>query len=413
MRRPSRRSGGSRHRDPLPAASGSPRAGDTAGDTEDAGAAPRDAAWAVIAGGGTAGHVVPALAVGRALVQRGHPAASVHFVGSRRGIESRLVPAAGFPLTLLPGRGIARRLTPANVGAAAGLVVAMGRAVALVARGRPAVVLSVGGYAGLPCALAAAALRVPLVLHEQNAVPGAANRVSGRFARESAVSFEGTQLPRATVTGNPVRPEILAVDRSPTGRAAARRALGLPDDATVVLAFGGSLGARRINQAVAELARRWRERSGLAVRHAVGERDWPELQAALPEPRPGGLVYQPVRYEERMDLAYAAADLVVSRAGGSSVAELAAVGLPAVLVPLPIAPNDHQTANARALVEGGAAVLVPDRELDADRLAGEIDRLIADPARLPIMAAAAARAGRRDAAERVADVVERHARTRG
>ena len=371
------------------------------------------APWAVIAGGGTAGHVVPALAVGRALVQRGHTPSSIHFVGSRRGIERRLVPAAGFPLTLLPGRGIARRLTPANVGAAFGLLVALGRAVALIARRRPAVVLSVGGYAGLPCALAAAALRVPLVLHEQNAVAGAANRLSGRFARESAVSFEGTRLPRATLTGNPVRPEILGVDRSPAGRAAARRALGLPDGAVVVLAFGGSLGARRVNQAVVELAGRWRGRGGIAIRHAVGERDWTEIQPTLPQPEPGGLVYQPIRYEDRMELAFAAADLVVSRAGGTSVAELAAVGLPAVLVPLPGAPNDHQTANARALVDAGGAIVVPHRELDAGRLAAEIERILADPARLPAMAAAAAAVGRRDAAERVADVVERHARSRG
>ncbi|MEO6121889.1 MAG: glycosyltransferase, partial [Acidimicrobiales bacterium] len=192
----------------------------------------------LVAGGGTAGHVVPALSVAVALVARGHPAGSLHFVGSARGQEAQLVPAAGFTVTLLPGRGIARRLTArtmlANLGAVFGLCRAIAQAVVLVARRRPRVVLSVGGYASVPAAAAAVLLRRPLVLHEQNAVPGSANRLFARFARASAVSFEGTALPRAVLTGNPVRPEILAIDRSDAGRHAARAALGLPGGAVVV-----------------------------------------------------------------------------------------------------------------------------------------------------------------------------------
>ncbi|MGH9179971.1 MAG: UDP-N-acetylglucosamine--N-acetylmuramyl-(pentapeptide) pyrophosphoryl-undecaprenol N-acetylglucosamine transferase, partial [Acidimicrobiales bacterium] len=205
--------------------------------------------WAVVAGGGTAGHVLPALAVARALVDRGHEPGTLHFVGSQRGLEARLVPEAGLPLTLLPGRGIARRLTLDNVGAAAGLARGVGQALLLMRRLRPSVVLSVGGYASVPCAVAAAALRVPLVLHEQNAVPGLANRLMGRFARSSAVAFEATPLPRAVVTGNPVRPEVAAVDRARDG-ARARVALGLPADRSVLAIFGGSLGALRLNRAV-------------------------------------------------------------------------------------------------------------------------------------------------------------------
>jgi len=366
--------------------------------------------WAVVAGGGTAGHVLPALAAARALVGRGHGADSIHFVGSSRGLERRLVPEAGFAITLLPGRGIARKLSLANVGAALGLAVAVVRALALVARRRPAVVLSVGGYAGLPCALAAVVLRVPLVLHEQNAVPGLANRVAGRFARASAVSFEGTALPRAVVTGNPVGAEVLAVDRSPAGRARAREQLGLPPTATVVAVFGGSLGARRINEATFGLVRAWAGRAGIAVRHAVGTRDWERVRAELPRPPEGGLVYQPVEYEERMPVLLAAADLAVCRAGGTSVAELAVTGLPAVLVPLPIAPNDHQTANAAALVRAGAAVLVPDGELTAERLGAELEALLREPGRIEAMGEAAARTARPDAADRVAALVEQHAR---
>jgi UDP-N-acetylglucosamine--N-acetylmuramyl-(pentapeptide) pyrophosphoryl-undecaprenol N-acetylglucosamine transferase len=366
--------------------------------------------FAVIAGGGTAGHVLPALAIGRALVGAGHPGPTIHFVGSRRGIEGRLVPAAGFPLTQLPGRGVTRRFSWQGVAAVAGLSAATLRALWLIGRHRPAVVVSVGGYASVPCTLAAIALRVPLVVAEQNAVPGAANRLAARFARASAVSFAGTDLPRAEVTGNPVRAEVVAIDHSPAGRAEARRALGLPVEGKVVAAFGGSLGARRINEAVLELASSWRSRSGLAIRHIVGERDWPSISGRLVPPEPGGLVYQAVRYDDRMDLVYAAADVAVCRAGASTVAELAVAGLPAVLVPLPGAPGDHQTANARALAGSGAARLVPDDEADAGRLSAELDALLADDAVLAGMSRAARAAGHPDAAQAVAALIERHAR---
>ncbi len=365
--------------------------------------------WAVIAGGGTAGHVLPALAVARALVERGHDPLGIRFLGSARGLEARIVPEAGFPITLLPGRGIARRLTVANVGAVTGLGWGVVKGSALMARWRPRVVLAVGGYAAVPGVMGAVALRVPLVLHDQNAVPGLANRVAGRFARASAVSFEETPLPRAVVTGNPVRPEVLAVDRTPAGRAAARDALGLPETAMVVAVFGGSLGARRINDAVLGLAEAWRDRAGLAVYHVVGSRDWAAVGDRLPAMAEGGLVYRTVEYEQRMPLLLAAADVAVCRSGGTSVAELAAVGVPAVLVPLPSAPGDHQTANAAALVQAGAAVLVPDDELTVERLAAELEPLVADSDRLQTMGKAALGVARPDAADRVAALVEHHA----
>lgn len=376
-------------------------------------AGPSRATWAIIAGGGTAGHVLPALAIGQALVGRGHAPGSVHYVGSARGLEARLVPAAGFEVTLLPGRGIARRLIPANAGAAAGIARAAVRAVGLVARRRPRVVLVVGGYASVPCALAAAALRVPMVVHEQNAVPGLANRLAARFARASAVSFEGTDLPRAVTTGNPVRPEVLAVDRSSEGRAAARVALGLPPERLVVAVFGGSLGARRINEAARGLAEAWVARAELTVYHVVGSRDWATFRPPTPSSSPraaGGLFYRAVEYEERMPLLLAAADVAVCRAGGTSVAELAAVGLPAVFVPLPIAPHDHQTANASALVGAGAAVLVPDAELTPERLTAEVGPLLDDGGRRRAMEVAGRALARPDAAGQVASLMELHAR---
>ena len=364
--------------------------------------------WAMVAGGGTGGHVLPAIAVGRALVAGGRPREAIHFVGSKRGVEGRLVPEAGFSLTLLPGRGIARKLTLANVGAALGLVAAFGQALWLVARRRPNVVVSVGGYASVPCALAAVLLRVPLVLVGLDAVPGAALRLVARFAAASAVAFDGTPLPRAVTTGNPVRPEIASADRSPAGRSAARAELGLPDGRSVVGVFGGSLGARRINQAAIGLAELWSDRDDIAVHHAIGRRDWPELSARLPDTK--GLAYHPVEYEDRMPLLMAAADVMVSRSGATTVAELAAVGVAAILVPLPGAPGDHQTANAAALDRAGAATLVPDGELSAQRLATELEKILGTPGRADAMAAAAKSLGRPNAAEAVAELVERHAR---
>lgn len=379
--------------------------------TEPAGAAAET--FAIVAGGGTAGHVLPGIAIGHALVALGHPPETIRFVGSERGIERRLVPEAGFPLTVLPGRGIQRKLTFDNVGAIVGLLRAMGQAFTLVRRARPRVVVALGGYASVPAALAAWVLRVPIVVAEQNAVPGAANRLVARVARASAVSFPDTDLPRAVVTGNPVREAVRVVDRA-RDRSAARQKLGIDDDRLFVVAFGGSLGARRINDAVLGAAERWHDRGDLALRHVIGERDWPRFerraQQLAAQSGPGRLQYQPVMYEDDMPTVYAAADLAVCRSGATSVAELAAVGLPSVLVPLPGAPGDHQTANARALVDADAAVLVPDAQLDAVRLATEAERLLGEPDLLARMASNARAIARSDAGERVARLVEEHAR---
>jgi undecaprenyldiphospho-muramoylpentapeptide beta-N-acetylglucosaminyltransferase len=364
----------------------------------------------VIAGGGTAGHVIPGIAIGQALVARGHPAESILFVGSRRGIERRLVPDAGFTVTLLPGRGIARRLTLDNVGAVAGLLAAVVKAVLLVGRMRPAVVITVGGYASVAAAVAAVVWRIPLVVAEQNAIPGLANRLASRFAAACAVSFPGTPLRRAVVTGNPVRPEILGVDRSAPARAEARAALGLPASTRVVAAAGGSLGARRINDAVLGVARAWADRPGLAIRHVVGDRDFESLTRSAPRACPGGLIYQQVPFEHRMDLLLTAADVAVQRAGASTVSELTVAGVPAILVPLPGAPGDHQTINADRLAAAGAAVVVPDGELDACRLAAELDHLLGDDEARGAMADAARRLARPDAAAAVAALAEDHAR---
>lgn len=363
----------------------------------------------VIAGGGTAGHVHPGLAVARALVARGHDVESVLYVGSARGIEAELVPAAGFELVTLPGRGIPRRVGLDSLRAAASLVRGVFAGIAVVWRTRPAVVLSLGGYAAVPCAVGALVRRVPVVIHEQNAVPGAANRLIARWAAACAVSYPDTPLPRATVTGNPVRTEMLEIDRA-SSRAEIRARLGVDDEQVLVVATGGSLGALNINRAVLAAAGQWRDRSDLVVHHVIGARDWDLLADERQGAASHTLDYRAVRYEHDMPSMFAAADLVVSRAGASTIAELAVVGVASILVPLPTAPGDHQRANAGALVAAGAARLVDDDRLDGSRLCAEIEELLAGAGTLDAMARAAARVGRADAADRVAQMLEDHAR---
>ena len=360
--------------------------------------------FAVIAGGGTAGHVSPGIAIAKALIARGHAADTIHYVGSARGIERQMVPVAGLPLTLLPGRGIKRTLSPRNVASAASILVAVQRAFRLLRRLEPRVVVALGGYASVPCAVAAKALRIPVVVAEQNAVPGLANRMVGRWAAACAVSFPGTDLPHAVLTGNPVRGDLREVDRG-RDRPGARAQLDLDESRMLVTAYGGSLGARSINRAVAGSVPALAGSGGVVVRHIVGQRDWDT------EVRPAGSeAYVPVRYEADMASVLLASDVVVCRAGASTIAELAVTATPSILVPLPGAPGDHQTANARAMVEAGGAVLVADADLTSDRLTAEVTALLADADRLAGMSAGAASLARRDAADAVAALAEEHAR---
>ncbi|MFM8303886.1 MAG: undecaprenyldiphospho-muramoylpentapeptide beta-N-acetylglucosaminyltransferase [Actinomycetota bacterium] len=359
----------------------------------------------VVAGGGTGGHVYPALAVADELVRRGHDPAAVHFLGSARGLEARAVPAAGYAVDLLPGRGLRRSLAPSalaqNLRTVAETVVAALRAVRLLRRWRPAVVFGVGGYASAPGVLAARLLRIPVVVHEQNAAPGVVNRLALALGATAAFSLPGTALAGAVLTGNPVRAAIVDA-----GTAAARD--GTQAQPGYVGVVGGSLGARRVNDAVLDLARSWRHRGDRTIRHVTGPRDYQRCVDEWAQ-RPAGddtLRYEQIEYEQDMPALYARAEVVVARAGAVTVAELAVARTPAVVVPLPGAPSDHQTANARALVAAGAAVMVPDAECDGPRLAAELDALLDDRARLAAMGEAVATLARPDAAARVADLLE-------
>jgi UDP-N-acetylglucosamine--N-acetylmuramyl-(pentapeptide) pyrophosphoryl-undecaprenol N-acetylglucosamine transferase len=352
--------------------------------------------YALITGGGTGGHVYPGLALAEALVARGHPRDSIHWVGNSGKLEETAVPAAGFSIDLLPGRGLQRRLTAENVPVVLKTVQAFGRAMRIVRRHRPAVVVGVGGYASLPCLVAARLQRIPTVVHEQNAAPGLANRIAVRLGARAAVSLPGTPLPGAVLTGNPVRAAVVAVERRPS------------PDKPLVAVFGGSLGARRINDAAADLYDLWRSRRDLAIHHVSGPSGHDAALEARTAAQRGGdaLDYRLVPYEDRMPDLYAATTVAVCRAGATTVAELAAAGVPSVLVPLPGAPGDHQTRNARALVDAGAAVLVTDAECTGARLAAELEPLLSDPARLDAMAAAAHALARPQAADDLAALVE-------
>jgi UDP-N-acetylglucosamine--N-acetylmuramyl-(pentapeptide) pyrophosphoryl-undecaprenol N-acetylglucosamine transferase len=363
-----------------------------------------DDVYAIVTGGGTGGHVYPALAVADELVRRGHAHDTVRFVGAKRGMEATAVPQAGYEIDLLGGRGVRRSLSPrallANIGAAFGTFGAFVRAFGIVGKRAPRVVLGVGGYASAACIVAARLRRVPAVVHEQNAAPGIVNRFAVRLGARAAVSLPGTPLRDAVLTGNPVRAAITEVERAPD------------PDRPLVVVIGGSLGAGSLNDAALGLYERWRDRGDVAVRHVAGRRNHEAVAERLDAQRrpDDALDYDLRAYEDDMPEAYAHASVFVCRAGAVTCAELTTTGTPSILVPLPGAPADHQTRNAEALASAGAAVTVADAELDAARLDRELGALLADPAGLTAMGQAARGLGRPDAADRVADLVEASAK---
>ncbi|MCP5338772.1 MAG: undecaprenyldiphospho-muramoylpentapeptide beta-N-acetylglucosaminyltransferase [Steroidobacteraceae bacterium] len=327
----------------------------------------------LIMAGGTGGHVFPALALARALQERSF---EVVWLGTRRGIESRLVPAAGIPVEWvsiggLRGKGIATLLL-----APFRLLRALWESLAVMRRRRPLVVVGLGGFVSGPGGLAAWLARRPLVIHEQNAVAGLTNRLLARFAREVLVAFPGAFAgQRATrEIGNPVRREFFALP-SPELRYAGR------SGPLRLLVVGGSQGAARLNTIVPQALARLAPHLPVEVRHQAGER-W--LEPARTAYATARVAAEVVPFIDDIATAYAWADLVVCRAGALTISELAAAGVPAVLVPFPAAVDDHQTRNAGFLVAQGAAVLLPERELTPERLAAEIAAL--DTARLQDMA---------------------------
>jgi UDP-N-acetylglucosamine--N-acetylmuramyl-(pentapeptide) pyrophosphoryl-undecaprenol N-acetylglucosamine transferase len=347
----------------------------------------------VIAGGGTGGHLYPGIAVARELIRQ-RPATRVSFAGTARGLEARVLPREGFSLDLIRSAGLKGKSVVLRLRGAALLAPAMWDAWSLLSRRRPHVVIGVGGYSSGPVVMLAALRGIPTLVLEQNAVPGLTNRLLSRVVRAAAVTYEET-LPffgrRGFVSGNPVRAEFFS--RTPRDTGTGRR----------LLVLGGSQGAHAINVGVMQAAGALRRTvHELSVVHQTGERDLAPTREAY---RAVGMDARVEPFLDGVAAEMAAATLVVCRAGATTLAELAAVGRPAVIIPLPTATDDHQRRNARVLADAGAAVMVEESELGGSRLANVIAELVADGPRLAAMADAMGRFAKPDAAARIASRV--------
>jgi UDP-N-acetylglucosamine--N-acetylmuramyl-(pentapeptide) pyrophosphoryl-undecaprenol N-acetylglucosamine transferase len=363
----------------------------------------------VLAGGGTAGHVNPLLAVADELRER-EPSLVVTALGVAGGLEDDLVPARGYPLRHVPRVPLPRRPSAEWVNLPGRLKSAVDAAGAVIDETGARVVVGFGGYVSTPAYLAARRRDIPVVIHEQNARPGLANRLGARWAARVGVTFAGTALKDGVVTGLPLRREIAqlvaarGVDAS-AARADAAARLGLDPRARTLVVTGGSLGAQSLNEAVSGAAGALLD-GGVQVLHLTGKGKDADVRAAAAgavAARPGAR-YDVREYLAEMQLALAVADLVVCRAGAGTVSELAALGIPAVYVPLPVG-NGEQRLNAGPVVAAGGGLLVDDAQLTADWVAQQVPALLGDADRLGAMADAAAGAGVRDGAARVADLV--------
>src|SRR5579862_2046347 len=316
----------------------------------------------VMAGGGTGGHVIPALAVARELRARGY---SVRFIGTQRGLESKLVPAENFPIEWIEIGGLNRVGLRRRLATLAELPLSVWQASRMLAAANPAAVFSTGGYVAGPVLLAALWRRSPVVVMEPNAVPGFTHRHLARFVARALVSFPETArwFPNAEITGLPVRAEFFAIPRK------------TPGSKLTVLITGGSQGSRTLNRAVEQSWPLWKPGS-VRLLHQTGAAAFEEL---APRFRASGVEGEITAFLNDMPAAFAEADLVVSRAGMGAVSELAAAGKPSILVPLPVASDQHQLKNAQAFERGGAARLVLDREMTGARLVEEVTELLERP----------------------------------
>lgn len=367
--------------------------------------------FAVIAGGGTSGHVVPALAIAELLGEAGHSRDSIHLVGSDRGVEVQLFANSGHEYTLFRVSGLQRSLKPRQLGRTAAMVpqiiLATRSAKKLLRQLRPRVVVSVGGYASIPATRAARALNIPVVTCSYDRRPGLATIVQSLSAKVSAVAYLPSSLRRATLTGAPVRASLRHLDRT-THRDCARGNLQIPLDRQVVVVMGGSLGSGVLNSALEGLLKTWSLRDDLAVLHITGAR---YLDQQVPSMGQGSaLWYKRIAYSENMADVYAAADLVVARSGASTVAEIATVGMAAILVPWKDAAKNHQHTNAQWLTSQGGAVMLNETDLSSDSLRAAVDALLQHPEALLAVSAQARKSGEVHRNCSIAKVIEEAAR---
>ena len=353
----------------------------------------------VLAGGGTAGHTSPLIATAEAL--RARADVELVCVGTLKGLESRVIPEAGLRLELITPVPLPRRLTPELLAVPVRLWQAVGQARTILTDHHAQVAVGFGGYVSLPVYLAARLAGVPLVIHEGNAVPGLANRIAARFTPYVATTFPETRLPHARHVGLPVREQIAGLDRS-ARRTGARDRFGLPAEGPVLLVSGGSQGARSLNTATADAVARLLA-AGISVLHVLGTANLtPDIVEASDAAT--GATYRPVGYVDDMAEAYAAADVMLGRAGAGTVMETAMTGLPTIFVPLPHG-NGEQARNAGFLISAGAGVMVADAALDGDRLVAEVSGLLAAPDRLAKMAATCRQLVPADASAALAQLV--------
>ncbi len=359
-------------------------------------AATRGPLTVLMAGGGTAGHTSPLLATADAL-RRLSPEVEVVALGTPRGLEVRVVPEAGYPLELVPPVPLPRSVSVDLARVPGRLRGAVRAALEVVDRVRPDVVVGFGGYVSVPAYAAARRRRLPIVVHEGNALAGVANKLGARLTPYVATSFPSTRIRHGRYLGLPIRRMISTLDR-PARRAEGRAGFGLDPDRPTLLVTGGSQGARRLNSSVASARAAFAE-AGVQVLHVTGPQGGVEVASG-----PGEPPYVVVPFVDRMDLAYAAADVVLCRAGANTVTEVAAVGLPAVFVPLPIG-NGEQALNARPVVDAGGGLLVDDAALTPEWVAATVPQLAADSQRLAVMSRAASGLIPRDADEKLARLV--------
>ncbi len=349
----------------------------------------------VIAGGGTGGHIEPALALADAL-RRADPDVAITCLGTERGLETRLVPMRGYELALIPPVPLPRKLTPALLSVPSRMLRAVGATAGILAKTKADVLVGFGGYVATPGYLAARRRKVPIVVHEANAKPGLANRIGARLTKHVCTGQQGTRLPHARYVGIPIRREIAGLDRIALADKA-RAHFGFQPDLPVLLVTGGSQGAASLNRAVLDAAGALRA-AGIQVLHVVGPKTG---EVEVPQ---GPVPYVVLPYLDRMDLGYAAADFALCRAGAMTCAELTAVGLPAAYVPLPHG-NGEQRLNAEPIEDAGGGLIIEDADLSADWISSTLVPILLDDALVAAMSEAAAACGRRDADSDLAKLV--------
>lgn len=367
----------------------------------------------LISGGGTGGHVNPGLAIAKEIMKN-EPDAEILFVGTKNGLEDKLVPREGFNIQYIEVSGFKRKLSMDTVRTLSKLIKSFGAIKKIIREFKPDAVIGTGGYVCGPVVLSAALKKIPTLIHEQNAFPGVTNKILSRYVDAVAISFEEARQrfkgkARVIMTGNPVRAELFMQDRDE-----ARKKLNIPHDRPLVVIFGGSLGAEHLNQCVRDMVNAHADEIGFHLIVATGMKHYDHVMSEIKVPLPSHIVIEPYLYN--MGEVLAAADLAVCRGGAITVSELSALGVPSILVPSPYVAENHQEYNARALENKGAAVVILQKQLTAEILYGQIQKLISNKDLRNKMSVAAKKMSKKDSSAALysllKDVMSQNRKTR-